>query len=62
MGVAGRPAYNFDNFFDQKSNTITWFGKQYAHSGLDTLINLLSGQYAPHFLGGTIPSIQISSI
>ena len=51
MGVGGRTEYNFDNFFDQKSNTTTWNRKQFAHSGQDTFINLLSGQCAPHFFG-----------
>ena len=49
IGVAGRTGHNFDNFFDQKNNTITWFGKPNAHSEQDTFINLLSGKYTPHF-------------
>ena len=32
IGVAGKTGHDFDNYFDQKTNTIKWFGKPKAHS------------------------------
>ena len=51
IGVAGRTGHDFDNFFDNKSNTITWFGKPNTHSGTDIFRDLLNGTLIPHFFG-----------
>ena len=51
IGVAGRTGHDFDNCFDHKKNTITWFGKPNTHSRQDTFKNLLNGSLVPHFFG-----------
>jgi hypothetical protein len=49
IGVAGRTGHDFDNSFDEKTNTITWFGKPNTHSGQGTFKNLFDGSLTPHF-------------
>ena len=51
IGVAGKTGHDFDNYFDQKTNTIKWFGKPKAHSKQDTFKNLFNGSLIPHFFG-----------
>lgn len=49
IGVPGRTGHDFDNHFDQKTNTIIWFGKPNTNSTQDTFAKLLSGETIPHF-------------
>ncbi len=49
IGVAGRTGHDFDNHFDEKNNTIIWFGKPNAHSGQPTFRRLINGETTPHF-------------
>lgn len=49
IGIPGRTGHDFDNYFDEKNNTITWFGKPNAHSNQPTFKKLLSHETIPHF-------------
>ena len=49
IGVPGRTGHDFDNHFDEKNNTIIWFGKPNAHSGQPIFRRLISGETTPHF-------------
>jgi len=49
IGVAGTTGHDFDNHFDEKNNTIIWFGKPNAHSGQPTFRRLINGETTPHF-------------
>ena len=49
IGVAGRTGHDFDNHFDEKNNTIVWFGKPNAHSEQPTFKKLIKGETTPHF-------------
>ena len=49
IGIPGRTGHDFDNYFDEQNNTITWFGKPKAHSNQPTFKKLLSGETIPHF-------------
>jgi len=49
IGVPGRTGHDFDNYFDEQNNTITWFGKPKSHSKQPTFKKLLSGETTPHF-------------
>ena len=49
IGVPGRTGHDFDNRFDEVSNTITWYGKPNTHSKQPTFKKLLGGETTPHF-------------
>ena len=49
IGVAGNTGHDFDNEFDQQTNTITWYGKPKTHSTQPTFQKLLKGETTPHF-------------
>ena len=49
IGIPGRTGHDFDNFFDETSNTITWYGKPNAHSKQPTFKKLLNQEITPHF-------------
>ena len=49
IGVPGRTGHDFDNKFDEETNTITWYGKPNTHSKQPTFKKLLEGQTTPHF-------------
>jgi len=49
IGVPGRTGHDFDNKFDEQTNTITWYGKPNTHSGQPIFQNLLGGNLTPHF-------------
>jgi len=49
IGVAGRTGHDFDNEFDEHTNTITWYGKPNTNSTQPTFKKLLQGDTTPHF-------------
>ena len=49
IGVPGRTGHDFDNKFDEQTNTITWYGKPNPHSGQPIFQNLLGANLTPHF-------------
>tara|TARA_B100000579_G_scaffold92632_1_gene73224 strand:- start:357 stop:1244 length:888 start_codon:yes stop_codon:yes gene_type:complete len=49
IGVPGRTGHDFDNKFDEQTNTITWYGKNKSHSGQPLFKKLIEGSLTPHF-------------
>jgi len=49
IGIPGKTGHDFDNYFDEQNNTITWFGKPNAHSNQPTFKKLLNKEIIPHF-------------
>ena len=49
IGVPGRTGHDFDNKFDEQTNTITWYGKPDTHSQQGTFQKLLNKELTPHF-------------
>tara|TARA_A100001015_G_scaffold244738_1_gene280370 strand:- start:588 stop:1439 length:852 start_codon:yes stop_codon:yes gene_type:complete len=49
IGVPGKTGHDFDNKFDQETNTIIWYGKPKTHSGQPTFKKLFSKELTPHF-------------
>lgn len=49
IGVPGRTGHDFDNKFEEETNTIIWYGKPNTHSEQPTFRNLLEGKITPHF-------------
>ncbi len=49
IGVPGRTGHDFDNKFDEKTNTITWYGKPNTHSKQPLIKSLLEGKITPYF-------------
>ena len=49
IGVAGRTGHDFENYYDDRTGTIGWYGKPKTHSGQSTFVKLLSGETTPHF-------------
>ena len=49
IGIPGRTGHDFDNKFDEETNTITWYGKPNTHSKQPKFKKLLDGQTKPHF-------------
>lgn len=49
IGVPGKTGHDFDNKFDQATNTIIWYGKPKTHSGQPTFKKLFSKELTPHF-------------
>jgi hypothetical protein len=49
IGVSGRTGHDFDNRYDELTNSITWFGKPDTHSKQKTFERLLEGRLIPFF-------------
>ena len=49
IGVPGRTGHDFDNEFNEHTNTITWYGKPKSHSKQPQISKLLTGELTPHF-------------
>lgn len=49
IGVPGRTGHDFNNKFDEETNTITWYGKPNTHSKQPIFKKLLDGLTTPHF-------------
>ena len=49
IGVAGRTGHDFENYYDEKSNTLIWFSKPNKHSSNPLFQKLLSGELTPFF-------------
>ena len=49
IGVPGKTGHDFNNKFNEESNTITWYGKPKTHSKQPTFEKLLKGDLIPHF-------------
>lgn len=49
IGVPGRTGHDFNNKFDEETNTITWYGKPNTHSKQPLFKKLLDGLTTPHF-------------
>ena len=49
IGVPGRTEHDFNNSVNERSKTITWYGKPNSHSFQPTFVKLLSGELTPYF-------------
>lgn len=49
IGVAGTTGHDFENHYDERTQTLIWFSKPNAHSGQPTFQKLLSGDVKPLF-------------
>ncbi|SVD75668.1 uncharacterized protein METZ01_LOCUS428522, partial [marine metagenome] len=49
IGIPGKTGHDFDNNFDEETNTITWYGKPNTHSKQPTFQKLLNGEITPYF-------------
>lgn len=49
IGVAGRTGHDFENYFDEKTNTLIWFSKPNKKSTNPLFQKLLSGELKPYF-------------
>ena len=49
IGVAGRTGHDFENHYDEKSNTLIWFSKPNKHSSNPLFQKLISGELTPYF-------------
>lgn len=49
IGVPGRTGHDFDNEFNEQTNTITWYGKPNSHSKQPIISGLLAGELKSHF-------------
>lgn len=49
MGVPGRTGHDFDNHYDEKSQTLIWFGKPGTHSTQPLFKKLMSEELKPLF-------------
>ncbi|OOZ47033.1 hypothetical protein BOW39_13110 [Solemya velum gill symbiont] len=49
IGVPGKTEHDFDNRYDEETETIVWYGKPNAHSQQPTFQDLLSGKLTLHF-------------
>ena len=49
IGVAGRTGHDFENFYDDKSQTLIWFSKPNTHSSTPTFQKILRGELRLHF-------------
>ena len=45
----GETSWDFDNAFDQETNTIRWYGKPKTNSSQPLIQKILSGEYTLHF-------------
>ena len=49
IGVAGRTGHDFENHYDEKSQTLVWFSKPDKHSSNPLFQKILSGELTPYF-------------
>lgn len=49
IGVAGRTGHDFENHYDEKSQTLVWFSKPNKHSSNPLFQKILSGELTPYF-------------
>ena len=49
IGIPGRTGHDFENEFDEKTNTLIWFSRPNKNSSQMTFKKLLSGEYTPYF-------------
>lgn len=49
IGVAGRTGHDFENHYDEKSQTLIWFSKPNKHSKNPLFQKILSGELTPYF-------------
>lgn len=49
IGVAGRTGHDFENYYDEKSQTLIWFSKPNRNSSNPTFQKILSGELTPYF-------------
>ena len=55
IGVAGRTGHDFENHYDEKSNTLIWFSKPNKHSSNPLFQKLISGELTPYFFLYPVP-------
>jgi len=49
IGVSGRTGHDFENYYDEKSNTLIWFSKPGKRSTNPLFQRLISGELTPYF-------------
>ena len=49
IGIAGRTGHDFEIFFDEKNDTVVWFGKPGANSNQPQMARVISGDLKPLF-------------
>jgi hypothetical protein len=49
IGVPGRTSHNFDNSYDEETQTITWYGKPNTNSDQPIFKKIISGELTLHF-------------
>jgi hypothetical protein len=49
IGVAGRTGHDFENYYDEKTNTLIWFSKPKKQSTNPLFQKLISGELTPYF-------------
>jgi len=49
IGVPGRTGHDFENYYNENDESITWFGKPDTHSKQPIFQKLLDGELTPHF-------------
>ena len=49
IGVAGRTGHDFENYYDEKTNTLIWFSKPNKKSTNPLFQKLISGELKPYF-------------
>jgi hypothetical protein len=49
IGVAGRTGHDFENYYDEKTNTLIWFSKPNKRSTNPLFQKLISGELTPYF-------------
>jgi hypothetical protein len=49
IGVAGRTGHDFENYYDEKTNTLIWFSKPNKRSTNPLFEKLISGVLTPYF-------------
>jgi len=49
IGVSGRTGHDFENYYDEKTNTLIWFSKPNKRSTNPLFQKLISGELTPYF-------------
>ena len=49
FGVPGRTGHDFENYYDEATNTLIWFSKPGKHSSQPTFQKLATGELTPYF-------------
>ena len=49
IGVPGRTGHDFENYYDEATNTLIWFSKPGKHSSQPTFQKLATGELTPYF-------------